>query len=311
MFLTQFRIIDKDSFKQLRNNVKVEEKFVNCIRCCRKWHSVCALYMEEIWSSGYLCPACLQKTNQRRKPNKFTAKKLPTSCLSNYLERRVNDFLKKKEANANEVIIRILASSDKTVEVKPLMRARYAETNELSESFPYRLKAIYAFQEIDGVEVCFFGLYVQEYGSECPQPNTRRVYIAYLDSVYYFQPRQYRTDVYHEILLGYLMFAKKNHFSMAHIWSCPPGEGDDYIFHMHPPDQKIPKERRLIEWYVNMLRKALIELIVADYKDILKDSIENNLLSPAEIPYFDGDFWPNTLEDILKVSFGYCLYFCI
>jgi len=36
----------------------------------------------------------------------------------------------------------------------------------------------------------------------------RRVYIAYLDSVHYFQPRHFRTTVYHEILIGYMDYAK-------------------------------------------------------------------------------------------------------
>lgn len=52
----------------------------------------------------------------------------------------------------------------------------------------------------------------------------------------------------------------------AHIWACPPSEGDDYIFHCHPPEQKIPKPKRLQEWYKKMLDKALIERIVIDYK---------------------------------------------
>ncbi|TPP62652.1 CREB-binding protein 1 (SmCBP1), partial [Fasciola gigantica] len=292
--------ISKDLFERRKNNVKEKEENVTCNECGRRWHKVCALHMNEIWPTGFVCAGCLRERGLRRKENRFSAKKLPVTRLSTFLEKRVNDFLKKKEVGTGEVTIRVLASSDKTVEVKPLMRARFAESGELSESFPYRLKAIFAFQEIDGQDVCFFGLYVQEYGSDSPQPNRRRVYVAYLDSVFFFRPKQYRTDVYHEILVGYLMYAKRCGYTMAHIWACPPGEGDDYIFHMHPAEQKIPKAKRLQEWYRRMLQKAIIEGIVVDYKNILKDALDHQLVSPTEIPYFEGDFWPNTLEDILK-----------
>ena len=37
----------------------------------------------------------------------------------------------------------------------------------------------------------------------------RRIYIAYLDSVNFFQPKHLRTPVYHEILIGYLDYVKK------------------------------------------------------------------------------------------------------
>lgn len=94
----------------------------------------------------------------------------------------------------------------------------------------------------------------------------RRVYISYLDSVHFFQPRQLRTAVYHEILIGYLEYVKLQGYSWAHIWACPPSEGDDYIFHCHPPEQKIPKPKRLQEWYKKMLDKAIIERCVIDYK---------------------------------------------
>ncbi|GAA31548.2 E1A/CREB-binding protein [Clonorchis sinensis] len=292
--------IPKEQFERKKNNVKEKEELVTCKECGRRWHKVCALHMGEIWPAGFVCPGCLRERGLKRKENRFTARKLPVTRLSAFLEKRVNDFLKKKEVGTGEVTIRVLASSDKVAEVKPLMRARFTESGELSESFPYRLKAIFAFQEIDGQDVCFFGLYVQEYGSESPQPNRRRVYVAYLDSVFFFRPKQYRTDVYHEILVGYLLYAKRCGYTMAHIWACPPGEGDDYIFHMHPAEQKIPKAKRLQEWYRRMLQKAIIEGIVVDYKNILKDALDHQLVSPTEIPYFEGDFWPNTLEDILK-----------
>lgn len=52
--------------------------------------------------------------------------------------------------------------------------------DEMSDCFPYRAKAMFAFEEIDGVDVCFFGMHVQEYGSNCPMPNTRWVKLTFL-----------------------------------------------------------------------------------------------------------------------------------
>ena len=56
----------------------------------------------------------------------------------------------------------------------------------------------------------------------------------------------------------------------AHIWACPPSEGDDYIFHCHPPEQRIPKAKRLQDWYKAMLIKAVNKNIIIEYKDIHK-----------------------------------------
>lgn len=99
---------------------------------------------------------------------------LPATKLSTYLENRVNNMLlKKNSTDCGEVIIRVLSSYDKTVELKPAMKARFGDTGKMALSFPYRVKTIFVFEEIDGCEVCFFGMHVQEYGSDCPQPNAR------------------------------------------------------------------------------------------------------------------------------------------
>ncbi|KAJ8246212.1 hypothetical protein GJAV_G00265080 [Gymnothorax javanicus] len=294
-------MISKDQFERKKNDTLDPEPFVECKDCGRKMHQICVLHYEVIWPSGFICDNCLKKSGKTRKDNKFSAKRLQTTRLGMFIEDRVNKYLKRQNhPEAGEVFVRVVASSDKTVEVKPGMKSRFVDTGEMPESFPYRTKALFAFEEIDGVDVCFFGMHVQEYGSECPFPNTRRVYISYLDSIHFFRPRILRTAVYHEILIGYLEYVKTLGYLTGHIWACPPSEGDDYIFHCHPADQKIPKPKRLQEWYRKMLDKAFAERILHDYKDIFKQATEDRLTSANELPYFEGDFWPNVLEESIK-----------
>ncbi|KAK4329042.1 hypothetical protein Pmani_000574 [Petrolisthes manimaculis] len=48
-----------------------------------------------------------------------------------------------------------------------------------------------------------------------------------------------------------------------------------------------------------MLDRGITERIVLDYKDIHKQAIEDNIKSAAELPYFEGDYLPNILEEII------------
>ncbi|CAI4232287.1 unnamed protein product [Auanema sp. JU1783] len=292
----------KSVFIQKKNSDIDFEPFEHCKYCHRKWHRICALYDKKVYAENFTCDTCRAKKSYEKPENRFTAKKLPHNKLSSFLEDRVNGFLRShltNKADNYEVIIRTLCVQDKEVEVKPMMSQKYCSMG-FPPKFPYRTKAIFAFEVIDGVEVCFFGLHVQEYGSNSPKPNQRRVYIAYLDSVHFFQPREYRTDVYHEILLGYLDYVKKLGYTMAHIWACPPSEGDDYIFHCHPAEQKIPKPKRLQDWYKKMLEKGVAEQTVVEFKDIYKQAKDDQLSTPMTLPYFEGDFWPNVIEDCIR-----------
>ena len=97
---------------------------------------------------------------------------LPTTKLATFLEERVNNYIDKVGCTeAGEVTIRVVSSSDKMLDTRSLMKERYS--GEFPEQFPYRTKALFVFEEIDGVDVCFFGMHVQEYGSDCLAPNTR------------------------------------------------------------------------------------------------------------------------------------------
>ncbi|VDM62090.1 unnamed protein product [Angiostrongylus costaricensis] len=257
----QPNIAPKDKFVQIKNDAVDYEPFEMCKYCYRKWHSICALHDKKVKS--------------------FLKNKLP------------NNF------DQHVVIIRTLSTKEKEVKVKPLMKASYGPQG-FPDHFSCKRKAIFAFEIIDKTEVCFFGLYVQEYGTNCKEPNSRQVYISYLDSVNFFQPRELRSELYQEILLGYLDYIKQLGYTMAHIWACPPSDGIDYIFNCHPPEQKMPKPKRLREWYKKMLEKGVTEKTIVEFKDIYKQACDSNFATPMSLPYFEGDFWPHVIEDCIR-----------
>ena len=55
-------------------------------------------------------------------------------------------------------------------------------------------------------------------------------------------------------------------------------------------------------WTFKYLYIFFFELIINlnCLQDILKDTMDNNLISVTQIPYFEGDFWPNILEECIK-----------
>lgn len=55
----------------------------------------------------------------------FVCKGLQTTRLGTYIEDRVNKYLKRQNhPEAGEVFVRVVASSDKNVEIKPGMKSR-------------------------------------------------------------------------------------------------------------------------------------------------------------------------------------------
>ncbi|KAJ0409295.1 hypothetical protein ATCC90586_007573 [Pythium insidiosum] len=160
-------------------------------------------------------------------------------------------------------------------------------------------KCICMFQEIHGVSVLLFGMYVHEFDEQEAECNSRRVYISYLDSVNYFEPSHLRTKVYHELLIAYLEFVRQRGFHTAHLWACPPLKGDDYILYCHPESQKTPKSDRLRQWYVDMLTKAQSEGVVLHISN-LYDEYWRNDNNACSLPYFEGDYWVGLAEEIIE-----------
>ncbi|RZC53418.1 hypothetical protein C5167_012283 [Papaver somniferum] len=316
----------------LDTDQRYQETFVQCDRCNGWQHHTCALFNNEMNigdKAEYICPKCsIKEIRNGRVPldQSFIpgATDLPTTELSDFIEDRLFSCLKKERdaraesvgknsdevLGAEDLVVRVVLSVEKKLLVKQEFLDVFKEENYPKE-LPYRSKFILLFQKIDGVDVCLFGMYVQEYGSKCAHPNQRSIYISYLDSVKYFRPdgvitatgESLRTLVYQQILVGYLDYCRKRGFSRCYIWSCPPSKADNYIFNCHPEIQKNPKLGTLRDWYGEMLRKAAKENIVASVSNLYDYFFAphgEQKVTAARLPYFDGDYWPLIAEDLLK-----------
>ncbi|KAI1288374.1 Histone lysine acetyltransferase CREBBP [Halotydeus destructor] len=290
--------VKKKMFDKRKNKDTAIEPTVNCEECKRKYHQICVMYIEKI-HHNFICDECLAASGRKRPTHAFTADRLPQTNLAGYIQSTVEKYLRDSGAGSQKVTIKVLSTNERVLRVKE--RFREATLNvDFSENFPYRAKAIFAFQEFDGVDVLFFGMHVQEYGSESPEPNRRKAYITYLDSVNFFSPKRCRTWVYRHIILSYLHYMKNLGYNSVHFWSCPPSQGDDYIFYCHPPEQKFPKDQRLLDWYKAMLDYGVSTGRIVSYQSLKSWYEENGCKSVMELPYFDGDYWPNIIEDSIQ-----------
>ena len=319
--------ISKSDLQEFKNDALPEEAWVNCDVCSCWVHQICALFNGRMNKSKatFVCPNCYLANADTSKEipvsDKFKgAVDLPHCKLSREIEQGVLNALEKayrdrakdsgldvKDVDkAEKLSVRIVSSVDKKFLVGDEMVKRYADKN-CPDSYPVRSKCIALFQEIHGVDTLLFALYVYEYGDECPPPNRRRVYISYLDSVKYFEPKVYRSLVYQRILVEYLKSVKARGFHTAHIWSCPPTPGDDYIFYCHPQHQLTPREDMLRRWYHAIIDKAKAEGIVIRSTNLYDEYFNGEVsekaaktLTPVSLPYFEGDYIPGEIENIIR-----------
>ena len=321
--------IRKEQLIKKKNDETHEESWVQCDRCERWVHQICALFntrQNKDQRSEFACPRCT--IEERKKTGRLEAtsstpmaEDLQRTKLSEFVEGHVRnkmnshfkelaeekvqkDGMEIEEAKAavtmgGTITIRQVTSMDRKLEVRDRMKKRYAFKNYPDE-FTYRCKCFVVFQNLDGVDVILFGLYVYEHDENNPAPNNRTVYVSYLDSVHYMRPRSMRTFIYHEILISYLDYVRRKGFSTAHIWACPPLKGDDYILYAKPEDQKTPKDDRLRQWYIDMLidcqKRGIVGKLTNMY-DLYFSSKENNA---TIVPYMEGDYFPAEVENIIK-----------
>ena len=341
-----------------RNDEEIVERWVKCSQCSESAHRVCAMRDEFVDSDEYTCPSCVAQrfdgpteSPTGVEPGMYTfvagqeepvaldqligdenvdvlgAEALPQTTLSSFLQAKVRESMAgSKMANVDKTVsVRVISDCDRYFKVPDVVRNHFrmqaVDDSGLvlpPESVDYRSKAIALFQKIDGLDVCMFCMYVQEYdGSEGSADKDapaqkKRVYIAYLDSVEHFRPRCARTTVYQEMLVAYLAAARKRGFEIAHIWACPPTRGNSFVFWNHPASQRTPTRERLISWYHGALSRALECGVVSDVKSLFQSDFEHQMDVEMERessltsnmddaicpPLFDGDFW---IEEAVRV----------
>lgn len=318
-------LLKRDLLKR-KSDEEVVEPWVECVRCQKSMHSVCVL-RDANDSSEFVCPACvvdhqmdcgngiqhegemneLHYLSGHMQPQqlhssssvsqyKYTAASLPRHPLSDFIEHKAR--LKLDPLGASSITIRILSHVDKSMNIDPII-LRHFETMNRGSTQHYTSKAICLFQTIDGLDVCIYCMYVQEYH------DSGRVYVAYLDSVDHFRPREARTKVYQEILVSYLVWCKMLGFSKAHIWACPPTRGNSFVFWSHPALQKTPTRDRLVAWYHGALSRAaaigcvskvqsLYDAIFVKYGQLKADEL------PECPPLLEGDYWMDEAVRVYK-----------
>ena len=86
--------VKKSLFTQKKNDHEEPEAYVQCDECGRKSHQICALYMEQIFCK-FVCDTCTrEKKLPVKRDNRYTSSKLMRTQLGDFLEGRVNEFLK-------------------------------------------------------------------------------------------------------------------------------------------------------------------------------------------------------------------------
>lgn len=286
----------------------------------------------------YYCCDCvlteLKKRDRKDAPCRDkapTASELPANRLDRHVETCCNEMLRRKWSQRMDsaplsaaagaggdsgsssskpptVTVRMLACNMRDYAVGEKFCKRYDGTHAdgaqpYPKVLPYRSKALYVFENIDGADVLLFAMYLQEYGDECPQPNHRTAYLAYLDSVKYFSVPWLRTELYKELLISYMLWLRRSGFNSLLIWACPPKEGDDYILFCHPEEQRTPKDKRLQKWYMEVVKEAQERRIAHRVVHLADDFFpshkgqEGGIDRPLwQLPNYEGDYWPRQAE---------------
>ncbi|CAO1387862.1 unnamed protein product [Diamesa serratosioi] len=287
--------VKKSDFEDKKMTNCVPDLYIKCGLCLKRFHRICVMYFEEL-EKQFTCVNC--SANCEVKTIKLKASALPQNNCSIFIQNELD----KNGLNVDgKLTIRVL--SDK--EISFSTSSQYSE--KIGEyQISYRNRAVFAFHEINGDDVCFFGAYLQVYDAKCSVASNRKtIYLSYLDSVNLKKHIVSRTKIFQHVLLGLFHFYKQQGYKKVCIWSCPPKKRSDYMFNVKPVDQKIPNQKRLTAWYRDLFRVGMKSGAIEDFKNILQYALQQKWKTIEDLPYYDGDLWPLRIEVSIKESIAY------
>ncbi|OQR91938.1 histone acetyltransferase [Achlya hypogyna] len=275
------------------------EPWVRCSECDRWMHQVCVLFngVEDAYAAHhhFVCPLCLVAGKEPPLEPSLDCTSLPESEMSRYLQQCMRDAIPDVEARES-LFIRastfpqhkfflpasvVDAFASNAEALRSACPDAAHEARELPARVSFTTKSIFLFQKQQGVDVCLFAMYVQEYSDDCElQENRRSAYLAYIDSVRYLQPAHIRTLVYHNVLLAYFDYSRHHGLDRIHIWSCPPQRSQSYVFWCHPHFQKTPGVEHLRSWYKRVLQTAKERHIISGWTTLF-----DRYLAPLQAKY--------------------------
>lgn len=285
------------------------EPLIKCTKCHKRFHAICVNHVTN--DRLFVCHHChpvpkVAGFSPGFKSSEYSSSSLLETPLSRYLElkiRQLHDKYRRGDEYIPQIRVRVLSTDHKEFKVKKFMKIFFSEnTYKFPDKFPFKSRAIFAFQEqVDKKsEIMIFGLHVNEYPDFSEEPNQRRLYISYLDSVQYFEPKHLRTVTYHEVMLSYIDYMRRSGYKHVSIWSCPPTDNNDYIFYCHPREQKIPNSDILLIWYEQLFDEGISRNIIRNYMDVAQRADVNKKQRVFDYPYLDGDYWPVVIEHQLQ-----------
>lgn len=256
--------------KRINNTIK-EEPTIQCTFCARTFHSVCAMASFRAKpGEDFMCPFCMQVFFEKYPDfeQEQLSKLKGISQLSIFLERFIGE------------------EYDKSIQIREVLRSEEE-------------RMVFVYHFIDELPVLIFAVLVYYKSKSWLEDGTttrllcaQDMYISYIDSVNFFQPKHLRTPLYQKCLLGIMDFSRTFlNITKCFLWSCPLKPGDDYILNIHPEDQLFPDQERLNRWYFDLFSLGKRTKLIASYGNLNDYLKKNNITSVEKIPYFYGDNW--------------------